>query len=59
MAKDWGMRDLISPEVQKQSDTEINRTISNGRGHMPAYELILGQNRIRDVVAYIRELPKK
>jgi mono/diheme cytochrome c family protein len=59
MAKDWGMRDLVSPEVQKQSDTELNRAIANGRGHMPAYEMILGQDKIREVVAYIRELPKK
>ena len=59
MAKDWGMRDLISPEVQEQSDTELNRTISNGRGHMPPYEMILGQEKIREVVAYIRELAKK
>jgi len=59
MAKDWGMRDLISPEVQKQSDTDLNRAIANGRGHMPAYEMILGQEKIRELVAYIRELPKK
>lgn len=59
MGKNWKMRDLTSPEVQKQTDSELVRAISNGRGHMPAYELILGNERIQAVVAYIRELGKK
>ena len=59
MGKTWKMRDLTSPEVQKQSDSEIAGIIARGRGHMPAYELILGDDRIDAVVAYIRELGKK
>jgi mono/diheme cytochrome c family protein len=53
------MRDLTSPEVQQQGDAELIRIISNGQGRMPAYELILGEERIKAVVAYIRELGKQ
>jgi mono/diheme cytochrome c family protein len=59
MGKNWKMRDLTSPEVQKQPDSALVTSIANGRGHMPAYELILGNERIQAVVAYIRELGKK
>jgi mono/diheme cytochrome c family protein len=59
MGKTWKMRDLPSPEVQKEPDSELAGTIARGRGHMPAYQLILGDERIEAVVAYIRELGKK
>ena len=59
MGKTWKMRDLTSPEVQKRSDSELAGTIALGSGHMPAYQLILGDERIEAVVAYIRELGKK
>ena len=59
MGKNWKIRDLTSSEVQKQTDSELVRSVSNGRGHMPAYELILGNERIQAVVAYIREIGKK
>lgn len=59
MGKNWKMRNLTSPEVQKLPDSEMVKTIANGKGHMPAYELILGNERIQAVVAYIRELSKK
>jgi mono/diheme cytochrome c family protein len=59
MGKTWKMRDLTSPEVQKQADSELASIIARGRGHMPPYEIILGDERIGAVVAYIRELGKK
>src|SRR6185369_10630398 len=59
MGKTWKMRDLTSSEVQKQSDLELSSTIANGRGHMPAYENILGDQKIRAVIGYIREIGKK
>jgi mono/diheme cytochrome c family protein len=59
MGKEEKMRDLTSAEVQSQTDTEMIRVIANGRGRMPAYQLILGDERMQDVVAYIRELGKK
>jgi mono/diheme cytochrome c family protein len=59
MGKTWKMRDLTSPGVQKQSDQELLSVIANGRGHMPAYEMILGNDKIHEVISYIRELGKK
>ena len=59
MGKTWKMRDLTSTKVQNQTDQELLSVIANGRGHMPAYEMILGNDKIRDVIAYIREIGKK
>jgi mono/diheme cytochrome c family protein len=56
IGKNLKMRDLTSPEVQKQSDSEFIRTIANGQGRMPAYQLILGDDGIKAVVGYIREI---
>lgn len=59
IGKNLKMRDLTSPEVQKQADAELIRIISNGQGRMPAYELILGGEGIKAVVGYIREMGKQ
>jgi mono/diheme cytochrome c family protein len=59
IGKTWKPRDLTSPEVQKQSDSELAGTIALGKGYMPAYRIILGDERIEAVVAYVRELGKK
>lgn len=59
MGKEEKMRDLTSPEVQSQTDTDLVRVIANGRGRSPAYQMILGDERIQAVVAYIREIGKK
>jgi mono/diheme cytochrome c family protein len=58
IGKDLQMRDLTSPEVQKQTDAQLTRTIANGVGRMPSYELILGPERIQTVIGYIREMGK-
>jgi mono/diheme cytochrome c family protein len=59
MGKEWKMRDLAAPEVQKQRDSDLVSVIANGKGYMPAYQMILGNERIQAVVAYIREMGKK
>jgi len=56
MAKRHSMRDLTAPEVQRQSDLELKRVIALGRGHMPAYEKIIGYDGITAVLGYIREM---
>jgi mono/diheme cytochrome c family protein len=50
------MRDLTSPTVQEETDAELIRTIAHGKGRMPAYGLILGDARVKAVVAYIRQM---
>jgi mono/diheme cytochrome c family protein len=58
MGKTWKMRELHL-RSKKQTASELAGIIALGRGHMPAYQLILGDERIEAVVAYIRELGKK
>jgi cytochrome c6 len=59
MGKTLKLRDLKSPEVQKMSDSELVSLIAKGKGRMPAYESKLGDEKIKAVVAHLRELAKK
>lgn len=51
--------DLLSPEVQKQSDAQLAQVISDGRKNMPSFSNSLTQDQIRALVAYIRKLGAK
>ena|ERR1700747_1218467 len=53
------LRDLGSPDVQKQSDTELAAIIENGKGKMPAYGKSLKPEQVKDLVAYARTFAKK
>ena len=59
MGKANKLRDLSSPEVQKQSDAELTTIIENGKGKMPAYGKSLKPEQVKDLVGYIRSLGKK
>lgn len=59
MGKANKLRDLSSPEVQKQSDAELSTIIENGKGKMPAYGKSLKPEQVKDLVAYLRSLDKK
>jgi mono/diheme cytochrome c family protein len=59
MGKNLKIRDFHSPEVQKQSDADLKAMITNGKGKMPAFKNKLTGEQIDQLVAYIRELPKK
>jgi mono/diheme cytochrome c family protein len=52
------LRDLASPDVQKQSDEELSGTISAGKSKMPAYGKSLKPEQIKDLVTYIRTFKK-
>ena len=45
------LRDLGSPDVQKQSDTDVTGVITNGKNKMPAYGKRLKPEQIKDLVA--------
>ena len=51
--------DLASQEVQKQTDAQLFQIIAQGKDQMPGYAKELGEQKIRDLVAYIRELGKR
>jgi mono/diheme cytochrome c family protein len=57
--KALGAKDLASAEVQKKSDGEIAELITKGKGKMPAFGAKLKPDDIKQLVAYIRAMPKK
>jgi cytochrome c6 len=59
MGKKLNIRDLGSPEVQKQTDAELTTIITKGKGKMTPFEGKLTAEQIGQLVAYIRELGKK
>lgn len=58
MGKNLKLRSLGSAEVQKQTDAELVKWISDGKGKMPAYKEKLTPADINAVVAFIRTLKK-
>jgi cytochrome c6 len=52
------LRDLGSPEVQKQSDDELSGIVTSGKGKMPPYGKSLKPEQIKELVAYIRSFKK-
>jgi mono/diheme cytochrome c family protein len=57
--KNLKAKDLRSAETQKMSDEKLYQIIAEGRGKMPAFERSLGEDKCRQLVAYIRGLGKK
>jgi cytochrome c6 len=53
------VRDLGSPEVQKQTDAELTTIIETGKGKMPGYAKSLKPEQVKELVAYIRSIVKK
>jgi len=53
------VRDLESPEVQKQTDAELTSIIETGKGKMPGYAKSLKPEQVKELVAYIRSVAKK
>jgi mono/diheme cytochrome c family protein len=56
IGKSMKLKSLASAEVQKTSDADLTKTISDGKGKMPAYKAKLSPDEIKALVAYIRTL---
>jgi mono/diheme cytochrome c family protein len=56
--KTFGARSLNSPDVVKMSDADLLAVIKTGKGKMPAWEGILTDGQVKDVITYIRTLQK-
>jgi len=54
--KSMKVRDLRSPAVQKQTDIELTKVISGGKGKMPAYGKKMSTADIQAIIAHIRTL---
>lgn len=48
---------LGSPSVQKMSDEELKKIVTDGKGKMPAIHSVTGKS-VDDVIAYIRTFKK-
>jgi mono/diheme cytochrome c family protein len=59
VGKRMKIRDLRSPEVQKQSDEDLKKIITTGKGSMPGFGKSLDQAKIQDLVDYIRSIGQK
>jgi cytochrome c6 len=60
MGKQLGVTDLRADEVQKQTDAQLNDSITNGKGtKMPAYKGKITDDQIKGLVGFIRSLAKK
>ena len=59
MGEKFSIRDLRSPDVQKQTDVELAEIITKGKSKMPAYDGKLTKEQIDQVVVFIRGLAKK
>ena len=58
MGKNLKLRDLRSADVQKQTDADLVKWITDGKGKMPAYKGKLSAEEINALVAFIRTLKK-
>jgi mono/diheme cytochrome c family protein len=56
MGKSLKMRDLRSPDVQKQTDIQLTDIIAGGKGKMPAYGKKITTQEIQAVIAHLRTL---
>lgn len=57
--KALGAKDLASSEAQKKSDAELTEVIAKGKGKMPAFRAKLKPDDIKQLVVYIRAMPKR
>ncbi len=54
MGKNLKLRDLGSADVQKQTDAELTKITSDGKGKMPAYKAKMTAAEIDAVVKFLR-----
>jgi mono/diheme cytochrome c family protein len=59
MGQKLKVKDLRSPEVQKQTDDDLTAIITNGKSPMPAYGKTLSSGDIQQLVAYLRSIATK
>lgn len=58
IGKKMNLRDLGSPEVQKQTDKELYDWTAVGKGKMPGYKGKLSDDEIKALVAHMRAFKK-
>jgi len=56
VGKKMGARDFHSPEVAKESDTELFDITKKGKNKMPSYDKKLTDDQIKDLIKYIHTI---
>lgn len=56
VGKSMKLRDLRSPEVQKQTDIDLTKIISGGKGKMPAFGKKLSTADVEALIVHVRTL---
>ncbi len=59
VGKSMHIRDLRSADVQKQTDAELEKIISDGKEKMPAYKGKVTEGDIDNLVKWIRSIKAK
>lgn len=59
VGKSMKIRDLSSADVQKQTDADLQKIITDGKGKMTGFKTKLSVADISSLVAYIRGMAKK
>jgi quinoprotein glucose dehydrogenase len=59
MGKTLKLRDLRSDAVQKQTDIELTKIISGGKGKMPPYGKQLSTPDVEAIIGFIRTIKSK
>ena len=59
VGKSMKAKDLRSAEVQKLTDAEITKIISDGKGNMPSFKSRFKPGDIAELVKHIRSIAKK
>jgi mono/diheme cytochrome c family protein len=59
VGKSLKLRDLRSAEVQKQTDVELTKIISGGKGKMPPYGKQLSDADVAALISHLRTLKAK
>ena len=59
IGKKMNLRDLGSPDVQKQTDKELYDWTAVGKGKMPGYKDKLSDDEIKALVTHMRAFVKK
>ena len=59
MGKKLGVKNFHSPEVSKQSDTELFEITKKGKNKMPSYDKKLTDDQIKELITYVRTLGKE
>ena len=57
--KKFEAHDFHSPDVQKKTDAELIKIITDGQKKMPSFKDKLSEEEIKALAAYVRQLGKK